>query len=505
MKLKLKRLSLDERIMEFDDWVTPSIGDIKDTEKFTSERSSIELALQTLGSKTNNFAKLDDMRPERLAESIIEHLTGKSPEDQINLLRGVFSLFFLVTGKSDNNCKCQFPIFLRDNLRVDGFLRVVKSNGESKLLKAEIPRILDDEFLSKHICALAIFPEFQLLLLSQYVCFLLDDPAYLKSFWAVGNTFFRMKGLGLNDEFLMPLVVYRVRGSVSASGGHEPEKMLRDRMEEWGLLPEIDFNTSDVVVGEQREKKKTKTRAYDFVLPFNVAGWEKRIFIQCQFYAGDSGSVSHKNVDQTRASRTFTLSKFKQAQFVEYLDGAGYFGSLNGDLRSILSMKDTREFFQVRTSVVKLRAILQEIGFLTPLEIIHAWSLSNGNEQQTRLLLRTEGYEEKEISRVFLECSSRGILKISNDKAEVSEKSMEIARRYLLLDFIARIGKSFAKPRTKGTIIVPGFGTNFGVSLSDVADSIIPRSGIFGLSWAKNGLILKDIEFLVQQGWIIQQ
>ena len=115
------------------------------------------------------------------------------------------------------------------------------------------------------------------------------------------------------------------------------------------------------------------------------------------------------------------------------------------------------------------------------------------------------GYEEKEITRVFTACSSRRILKVTNDTIEVSEKSMEIARRYLLLDFIAHIGKSFDKSRPKGTIIVPGFGMNFGVSLSDVVDSIIPKSGIFGSSWAKNGLILKDIEFLTQQGWIIQQ
>jgi hypothetical protein len=505
MKLKLKQLALEDRVKEFDDWVTPTLGDIKDTDKFASERISIALAIETLGSKTNNFDKLDDTKPDKLAESIIEHLVGKSEEDQINLLRGVFSLFFLVTGKSDNNCKCQFPIYLRSTLRVDGFPRIAKSNGEQKLVKSEIPRVLDDEFLSKYLCALAAFPGFQLKLLSQYVGFLIDDAVYLKSFWAVGNTYFRMKELGLNDEFLMPLVVYRVRGSVSASGGHEPEELLRDRMREWGLLPGIDFNTSDVVVGKQKEQNKTKTRAYDFVLPFNVTGWERKLFIQCQFYAGDSGSVSHKNVDQTRASRTFTLSKFKQAKFIEYVDGAGYSGSLNGDLRSILSMKDTCDFFQVKTSVVKLRAKLQEIGFLTPLEIIHAWSIANGNEQQIKQFLLAEGYKKSEITRVLAESVNRGILNISNAKIDVSESSIEVARRYLLLDFIAHYGKSISQANLKGTIIVPGFGQNFGVSLSKVADSILPKSGIFGSFWAKDGLILKDIEYLIHQGWIIQQ
>src|SRR3989339_655953 len=465
MKLKLKRLTLENQINEFDNWVTPTLGEIKDTDKFVSEKTSIAIALETLGSKTNNFETLDGIRPESLAESIIGHLTGKSLEGKVGFLRSVFSLFFLVTGKSDNNCKCQFPIYLRDTLRIDGFPRIIKKGGDLKLVKGATPRILDDEFLSKHICALSIFPKAQLNLLSQYVDFLLNDSEYIKSFWAIGNTYFRMKELGLSDEFLMPLIVYRVRGSVSASGGHEPEELLRDRMKEWGLLPNIDFNMADVIIGKQKEQNKT----------------------------------------QTRASRTFTLSKYKKAQFVEYLDGAGYFGSLNGDLRSILSMKDTKEFFQTRTSVIKLRSLLQEIGFLTPLEVIHAWSLSNGNESQIRSFLLKEGYNNNEVERVIQECFRRNILNIKDGIIEVDAKLKEISRRYLLLDFIAHLGIKFDKSKSKGTLIVPGFGPNFGVSLSSVADNIIPKSGIFGFLWAKNGLILKDIEFLTHQGWIIQQ
>lgn len=505
MKLKLKSLKLEDCLAEFDDWVTPTLGDIKDTQRFSSERDAISSAIETLGTKTNQFSKIDYIQPSKLAESIIEHLNGKSLNDQISLLLGVFSLIFLVTGKSDNNCKCQFPIYLRGVLVDTGFPWLTKSNGQLVLSNGDIPRVLNDVFLSKHICALAAFPDVQMKLLSEYVCFLLNDPVYLKSFWAVGNTYFRMKEIGLNDEFLMPLVVYRVRGSVSATGGHEPEEMLRERMEEWGLVADVDFNTTDVVVGKQKENNKTKTRAYDFVLPYNVAGWENILFIQCQFYAGDSGSVSHKNVDQTRASRTFTLKKFKKAKFLEYLDGAGYFGSLNGDLRGIISMKDTFDFFQVKTSVIKLRSALQKIGFLTPMEIIHAWSIANANENKIRQILLSEGYKTCEIDRVISDCLSRGILSKTGSKLSVSDKSIEVARRYLLLDFIANIGKPLSLSNRKGTIVIPGFGKDFGVSFSEIADAILPESGIFGKLWAKDGLVLKDIEFLIKQGWASQQ
>ena len=38
-------------------------------------------------------------------------------------------------------------------------------------------------------------------------------------------------------------------------------------------------------------------------LPYKVDGWGRKVLIQSQYYAGDSGSVSHKNVDQTTAAQ----------------------------------------------------------------------------------------------------------------------------------------------------------------------------------------------------------
>ncbi|WP_140061037.1 hypothetical protein, partial [Vibrio parahaemolyticus] len=73
---------------------------------------------------------------------------------------------------------------------------------------------------------------------------------------------------------------------------------MREKLIEMGLKPDVDFNTSDVVIGEEMVteggKRKKKTRAYDFVLPYKTEGWQPKLFIQSQFYAGDSGSVSHK-------------------------------------------------------------------------------------------------------------------------------------------------------------------------------------------------------------------
>jgi len=505
MQLKLPRLKLDERMLEFDNWVTPTLGEIKDTDKFVSERRSICQALDAFGERMRNFASLGDTSPLNIAESIIEYISERQEDESNALLLGVFSLLFLVTGKSDNNCKCQFPVYLRDELRWSSFPRLSKKNGETFLQESSLPRVLNDASIAKTVCSLAEFPKEQLKLLAKYTEFILNEEVYLKSFWALGNTYFRLKEDGLHEDFLMPMVIYRIRGSVSASAGHEPETILRERFVEWGLSPDIDFNTVDVVVGKQTENRKTKTRAYDFVLPYKTAGWEPRLFIQCQFYAGDSGSVSHKNVDQMRASRNFTKKKFSKPTFIEYVDGAGYFASLNGDLRRILDMRDTHSFFQVRTSVVKLRAALQEIGFLTPLEVVHAWSICNGSLRNMKNSLKKDGYKLSEIERVLNEGTRRGVFNIEQDSIKVAESLKETSRRYLLLDFIAVTGKKFRTTETKGTILVPGFGARFGISLTDIADAVLPKAGVFGRQWSTNGLVLKDIDFLAKRGWIEQR
>jgi len=505
MRLELPKLKIEQQMLEFDDWITPTLSEIKDSGKFRSERKQICEALDALAGRTKCFASLEDSTPATIAESVIGHITGKSRDDSARLLLGLFSLLFLVTGKSDNNCKCQFPIYLRDTLKWTSFPRAAISEDVNILCKTDLPRILDDTTIAKTVASMSFCPNEQNVLLSAYLAFLLNEDVYLRSLWALGNTYFRLKPEGLHEDFLMPMVVYRVRGSVSATGGHEPEAILRERLSEWGLQPGVDFNTTDVVVGKQVLRKKTKTRAYDFVLPFKTPGWESRIFIQCQFYAGDSGSVSHKNVDQIRVTRDFTKKSFKNSLFAEYLDGAGYFASLNGDLRRILQMRDTHLFFQVRSSSVKLRAALQQIGFLTPLEVVHAWALKGDSISRIRKALVDDGYASAECDRVLADGIERGAFSITNDSLRITDPLRTVSRKYMLLDFIAIAGKKLDKDRMKGTLTVPGFGPSFGVTLSAIVDDVLPNAGVFGREWATGGSVLKDIESLVQSGWIEQR
>ena len=334
-------------------------------------------------------------------------------------------------------------------------------------------------------------------LLHEFVQFILRESEDVAQLWSIGRSYCMLASLGRSHQMLTPLVVFQVRGSVSASGGHDPENMLRDRMREWGMEEATDFNSTDVIVSVEGTGKRQKTRAYDFTLPFSVVGWEKRLFVQCQFYAGDSGSVSHKNVDQTTTSRGRVMELFDDPVFVEYVDGAGYFSSLNGDLKTILSMANTTSFFQVRTAAIRLRRELQHIGFLTPLELEHALLVGDGDLAAAREFLSAEGYESCEIDRVTQHSISQGFI---DGQGTVSAARRTIARRYFLLDIAASSGSSLglaAKPT--GSLLVPGYGAFYGIKLDRLADEACTMAQCLANDWT-GSQILSDITWLCDEG-----
>ena len=81
----------------------------------------------------------------------------------------------------------------------------------------------------------------------------------------------------------------------------------------------------------------------------------------------------------------------------EYLDGAGYFSSLNGDLRKMLAKPSTKDFIQIATAPLKLRRELQGINFLTTLEIEHAILMTGGRKVDVIEKLLKDGYSVDEI------------------------------------------------------------------------------------------------------------
>jgi hypothetical protein len=528
MKIPESQLTLKQKLHEFDVWITPSLQEIQDTKKFEDELTMVDSIISSLGPTTNSFENIEHCRPDAIASTCIDLIekniavivdVDEKLEASIEVIGSLISLLFMVTGKTDNNLKCQFPVYLSQELLRDEFPQKKSKKGEVYFTSLSLGRTLKSDKIAKLISDVLIWSNIDAglkplekearWLLTSYISAILKDEASIVQFWALGKSYFNLKENypGNEKSLLAPSIIFKVRGSVSASGGHIPENLLRDLMNSWGLDSSIDYNNDDVIVDFEDDGEignATKTRAYDFVLPYKTEGWEPRLFIQCQFYAGDSGSVSHKVVDQTRASREQTLAKIPDARFIEYLDGAGYYASLNTDLQHMLNMETTHSFIQVRTANVRLRREFQKIGFLTPIEIEHAVMRSDDcSTSSVAVILKEDGYSDKEITRVLTLSQNKGFIELKGSCLSISVDRLAITRRLMILDIVALIGGEITDhSELHGKILISGFGPFYGVQfglLSKKIDEYAPQANYDRNSFAE------DISWLSEKKQILMR
>ena len=512
MKLPIPDLDLATQLAEFDVWITPSLGEIKDTEKFRQQLDGVVRVFEILDAATQHFADARHCRPAAISAHFVARIQSLPDAETRMLLESLATVLFLVTAKSDNNAKCQFPLFLRDHARWKAISVAKLSRGTPHIFEMAIPRELKAEKYLGIVAGLRGFPVQQERLLAEFVAFLLNSEDSVSQLWSIGFSYHALKAFGKERDLLTPLVVFQVRGSVAASGGHAPEELLRGRLIEWGLVSGQDFNTNDVALPDllritgknvSASTVREKSRAYDFVLPFKTSGWTPTIFIQSQFYAGDSGSVSHKNVDQTSTSRTTVQKLIPSARFLEYVDGAGYFSSLNGDLKTLLSMRTTKSFLQVRSAAIRLRRELQDIGFVTPLEVEHAVLRSRGRESEVRIQLEREGYLPAAVKDGLRRAIEGGnVICTSQRRLQLREDRRAVARRYVLMDLAAILGSppSSADEQFKGALLVPGYGPLHGLKLDVLAKEAVKLFPGLKVDWSLPEVILGDIRWLCEQG-----
>ena len=503
MKLPLPARDLQRDLDEFDIWITPALGEITETEKFRDELARVIRIFEELGLATSNFMDERHCAPEAIAKTFTKLARGKPEAERAELFMSLASTLFLVTGKSDNNAKCQFPLFLRDVARIVTLPSVVRHGTEIVEKESPLPRTLrSDDFLAL-VAALAESAS-AAKLLEQFVSFLLMGKDAVRQFWSLGYSYYALKqlGQGYESHLLSPIVIFKVRGSVSASGGHKPEATLREYLAWLGLIPDVDFNMTDVIVDRQGRGRKEKTRAYDFVLPYRTPGWspewQDRIMMQSQFYAGDSGSVSHKNVDQTKTSRARVLRKFSGTRFVEYVDGAGYFSALNGDLRKLLEMSTTKSFIQIRSAPIRLRREVQALGFVTPLEIEHALILSTGEEAVVGGALVAHGYRKEEVQRALDSALARGLILKSGTKLVLQTNRREVVRQHLMLDLLSIHGRAI-QPESSAAILVPGHGAFHGLEMDAFASLAVANAGSLREEISHSPTFAADLKALSQR------
>ncbi|TPV55764.1 hypothetical protein FJ444_16740 [Aestuariibacter sp. GS-14] len=535
MRLLPENISVSEQLDEFDQWMTAKLERVKDTEKFNMEINSICDCIERLSLRLKSFGDHNDCEIDKLCLALIdacsELVSGddfSSDETLISeFIDSFFNLLFLTSGATDNNLKNHFLIKLKD----DEINPMIPKRGPSKktikFKLVQLPSTTKSDYISKLLAGCLVgsheayaqnvvteplfdLYEYLAVFLKEYTSLILEDQDEIMQFWAICSSYIRLNDtqneINMGKYLLNSCTIFKVRGSVSASGGHIPEDILREKLNKIGLRPNTDYNLNDVIVGEQvvqeGGKRKIKTRAYDFILPFNVKNWEPKpkLFIQSQFYAGDSGSVSHKVVDQTQSSRAFTLEKYPTARFVEYLDGAGYYASLRGDLQHMLAFSNTASFFQVKSILVRLRRELQVIKFLTPIDLEHVLLTTMSNDKKTVIKeLADQEYPENEIERVINTCIEEGFIESTATDIFINQNRIEIARRLLILDVAVNNASTISDSQrySQKYLILPGYGRNYGVLESELSEAFyqickqhVPSAPTFS----------KDIEWLLDEG-----
>ena len=504
MKLKPYKSSLEEKMSEFDIWVTPSLGDIRDVPQFQSGLNILKNGLDILADVTENFEDYHNCCASSLASCLIAYIAGKEDTLAKAALSSVANVLLLATGKTDNNLKCQFPLLLRNQYKV---FRYPVKNAHGLWRFKDLPRTLTLEDAVKIIVTLSEQVEYQKIFAESYFHLIISDELYAKQIWCLGNVYVDQNRKGCADFLLTSMAIFQSRGSVTATTGHLPEHILRDYMTEWGMEAGRDFNLQDVEISDLLKgidvSRWAKKRKYDFVIPFQSRKEGKKIFIQSQFYAGDSGSVSHKVVDQTDSTREATLRNYPDAIFVEYLDGAGYFSSLNGDLRKMLAKPTTKEFIQIRTAPIKLRRELQEIHFLTLLEVEHAVVCTDGEYNSICSILTCDGYPQEEIDRVLsYSLNKQLLLRSPSGQLKVSPFRLEIVRRYCLLDFIANYGRKVSDTEKGGILTVAGYEIIWGLPQADVMRIALETIPNLDFLWDSKLSPFRDIQWLLDHGFV---
>lgn len=494
MRLPLSKSRIEEQMAEFDAWVTPSLGEIKDSPEFKHILSELERGFDLLCQYTENFKNRAQCHGARIASLA---MGDSSLSDFPSRLLSIIQVVLLSTGKTDNNLKCQFPIYLRHTL--NGNLMPTESKA-GDIVMQPIPRVLQVEHIISRIASFQNHSTEGERLLALYLDFILSDADYLSQLFSLGASYQALKENGCGVRLLATLAIFQSRGSLTAKAGHIPENTLRSCMMEWGMTANIDFNTDDVDIDEffgTKKPKGAKVRKFDFVLPYKSRKTGKRLFIQSQFYAGDSGSVSHKVVDQTDSSRDYTLGKCRDARFVEFLDGAGYSSSLNGDLRKMLAKKTTKNFFQIRTAPIKLRRELQEIGFLTSLEVEHCILKGLHRSEELFQMLLADGYTQTEIDDYFAMHSS-AVSPTGELSLPLERQALSIS--YALLDLIAIHGHKIDQKRERGVYCVPGMKHYWGLNQPDL---ILAFEQTFPTLNVRSSEMASHIQWLIDKNYII--
>ena len=190
MKLRHYDESLEEKISEFDIWVTPSLGEIRDMPQFKVNLNGMKRGFDYMAQITNNFDSISSCSSSALAHNTVNLILGQNEEEKRTILNCICGVLLLVTGKTDNNLKCQFPLLLRNTY---GIYEYPQKNNSGRWIKKQMPRTLQVDIVTKIIIQADGKVEFQKRFLESYFHLIISDEEYAKQLWSFGTAYYLQK------------------------------------------------------------------------------------------------------------------------------------------------------------------------------------------------------------------------------------------------------------------------------------------------------------------------
>jgi hypothetical protein len=84
----------------------------------------------------------------------------------------------------------------------------------------------------------------------------------------------------------------------------------------------------------------------------------------------------------------------------------------------------------------------------------------------------------------------------------ISDKRVELARKYFLLDCVARFGGILADEALPGSVTIPGYSLLYGLPLVALGSKISNINPTVTSLWKEPSLVLGDIGWLAEKGYI---
>lgn len=144
MKLKDYDESLDEKMSEFDIWVTPLLGEIRDMPQFVNNLDTMQQGFDIMAIITDDFSSIEKCSSSNIAKNTITLIANKEKKNIVEILNSIYGVLLLVTGKTDNNLKCQFPLQLRNVYNIESY---PFQNQNGRWTKKLLPRTIKSDLV----------------------------------------------------------------------------------------------------------------------------------------------------------------------------------------------------------------------------------------------------------------------------------------------------------------------------------------------------------------------